>query len=175
MKPEPTTTARFEPHASADRFDAVRVRHVSQGEHVGRVAAGQGRHQGCGSRREDQLVVRQLVDLAAGVIQHRHRLVRPVDACDFLPRPHVDAKPASQELRRGDQQLLAIGDLAADIIGQAAVGEGHVFVLLQQDDLGVLVHAAGAGRGRSTAGDAAHNDDGQRIAAHTSPSLLSAL
>ena len=164
----------FRAAAVRRRLDAVRVRHVSQGEYVGRVAAGQRGHQGRSARREDQLVIRQVVGFSAGMIQHRHRLGSAIDAPDFLPRPHVDAKAAGQELRRGDQQLLPLGDLAADVVRQTAVGERNVLVLFQQDDLRVLVHAAGASRRRSAAGDAADDDDGRnRLGAHGSSFLRS--
>ena len=48
----------------------------------------------------------------------------------------------AEPLGRGDQQLPAVGDHAAEIIRQAAIGERHVAAPLEDEDLRVLIHAA---------------------------------
>ena len=50
-------------------------------------------------------------------------------------------------------------DTRAQVVGQAAVGEGDVGAALQQDDFGLLRQAPGAGGGRGAAGDASDDDD----------------
>ena len=72
-----------------------------------------------------------------------------------MPRAHVDWNRRANISGRRDQELLAVGDLAAEVVGQAAVREGDVGVLLEHHDPRVLVHAAGARRRGGAAGDAA--------------------
>ena len=83
-----------------------------------------------------------------------------VDGRDLGAHTHLDAEAALEQLWLGDEQLVAIGDLAADVVGQAAVGEGHIRVALEDDDPGVLVHAAGAGGSGGAAGNTADDEDG---------------
>ena len=117
---------------------------------------------GLRSGRQNQLAVPLLVGRAVRMVLHGDRAVRTINAHDLLPRAHVQAEPATQEIRRRHQQLVAVGDLAAQIVRQSAIGERDVFVLLKQDDLRLFVQPPSARRRRSTSGHAPHNHDRQR-------------
>ncbi len=119
-----------------------------------------GRDEGAGSGCEDELVVRHLVALAGVEICDGDGLGLAVDGGDLRAHAHLDAEATQEQLGLGDQELVAVLDLATKVVGQAAVGEGHVRVALEDDDLGVLVHAAGAGGGRGATGHAADDKDG---------------
>src|ERR1019366_2116741 len=73
-----------------------------------------------------------------------------VDGFDRRPGSHVELEAITQPLRRGDEQFLTLGDLAADVVGQTAVGEGHVRPTLEDDDLGVFGQATGSSAWRSS-------------------------
>ena len=89
--------------------------------------------------------------------------VTPVDADDLVPHPDVEAEPGAQGLRGLQQQRGALLDDAAHVVGQAAVGEGHVAAALVHRDLGVLQQAAQTGGRGHSAGDAAHDDDSHAV------------
>ena len=72
----------------------------------------------------------------------------------------LDTEPPQEQLRLGDQQLVTVADLAAEVVGQSAVGEGHIRVTLEDDDASVLVHAPGARGGGCAAGDSTDDEDG---------------
>ena len=61
----------------------------------------------------------------------------------------------AEPLGRGHQQLLPVGDHAADVIRQAAVGERDVAAPLEDEDFGVFIHAAEPRGARGPAGHAA--------------------
>ena len=125
------------------RGDPVGVVQVAQRKHTMAAQARQRGSKRAGAGREDQLIVVLAVNLAGDVILHGHRLDSAVDSYDFLPRAHIQAEPLFKQLLRGDQQLGAILDLAAQIIGQPAVGEGHIGILLKHDNVRLFVHAGG--------------------------------
>ena len=56
-------------------------------------------------------------------------------------------------------RLLAVGDHAADVVGQAAVGERDVAAALEDEDFGVFVHAAQPRGARRAAGHAADDQN----------------
>ena len=64
-------------------------------------------------------------------------------------RADLDAEEVAEPLGRGDQQLPAVGDHAADVIRQAAVGERNVAAPLEDEDFGAFIHAAEPGRARA--------------------------
>nr|WP_026782302.1 hypothetical protein [Pleomorphomonas koreensis] len=64
-----------------------------------------------------------------------------------------------EHLLGGDQQLVAIGNGAGDMIGQSAVGEADIGPALDEDDLRTLVQAAQARCRRRAARDATDDDD----------------
>jgi glycosyltransferase involved in cell wall biosynthesis len=106
--------------------------------------------------------------IAAVVLEvvHDHFFGHAINGHNLVLRAHVEVEFASQPLRCGDQQGLALGDGPADIIGQAAIGEGDVFAALKDDDLGLFIQAAQPRRGRRPAGHAPDDD----VSGHWNPS-----
>ena len=126
-------------------LDAVHVLQVPQGEDARQVDAGQRRADRGRTGGQDQLVVGFLVLPARSEVTDLDLLRRPVDRLHGGPHPHVELEAGPQALRRDDQQLVPFGDLAAEVVGQAAVGERHVRPPLEQDDLGVFRKTTGTG------------------------------
>ena len=141
------------------RGDPVRILQVTQRKHPACMQTPHGRRNGAGSRRQDQLVVVLRIDCAGGVILYGHRLGHAVNGRHFLPRTHVNTESPFKQLLRRHQQFGAVLNFAAQVIWQAAVGEGNIGVLLKHHDARLLVHAAGASRRGSAAGDAPHDQD----------------
>ena len=81
-----------------------------------------------------------------------------VDRRDLGLHPHVQVEPRLQALGGLQQQVAAVRDGAADVVGQAAVGERHVAAALEDDDLVGLVEPAQAGGSRCAAGHSADDD-----------------
>ena len=139
-------------------LDAVHVLQVPQGEDAGQVDAGQRRAQRCRTWGEDQLVVGFLVLPPRSEVTDTDLLRRPVDGLHGGPHPHVQVEAGPQALRRDDEQLVPLGDLAAEVVRQAAVGERHVRPPLEQDDVGVFRQATGTGGCRCAAGHATDDE-----------------
>ena len=59
-----------------------------------------------------------------------------------MPRANLDVERVAEPLGRGHQEPVPVGDHVADVIGQAAIGEGDVAAPLEDEDFGILVHAA---------------------------------
>ena len=76
-----------------------------------------------------------------------------------MPGADLDAEEVAEPLGRGDQQLPAVGNHAAKIIRQAAIGERHVAAALEDEDLRILIHAAEPSGTGSAAGHAADDQD----------------
>ena len=72
---------------------------------------------------------------------------------------HVDAVTRREAFGGGHQQLLARGDGARQVVGQAAIGETDVGAALDEHDLRGLVETAQARRRGGAAGDAADDHD----------------
>ena len=139
--------------------DAVHVLDVAErmhalGAHARDVGDERGRAGG-----EDQLVVGLIVFRACGMVADADGLLRAVDREGLMAHADVHIEALAEQFGLGHQQLGPVLDGAADVVGQAAVGEGDVRVLLQHDDAGVLVHPARTGGGGGSAGDAADDED----------------
>src|SRR5450759_871749 len=72
---------------------------------------------------------------------------------------HVQVQGRGQRLGSVQDEVVAGGDLAGEVVWQAAVCEGDVVTLFQNDDLSVLIEASGPGCGAHAAGDPADDDD----------------
>ena len=144
--------------------DAINVVHVSHGEDSGQVDAGQRRPQRLGPGGEHQGVVPLDRDGPGGDVVYLDRLVLAVDVADFVPRADLDIEEVAESLGRGHQQASAVADGAADVVGQAAVGEGDVAAPLEDVDFRPFVHASQPRRARRPAGHAA--DDQHTFASH---------
>ena len=114
-------------------------------------------HLGAGGQQ--QAIVR-LVRLGAGFkIAQPHGLGGAVDGERLGARAHVDAIARLKQRFRCNEQLLAFGDGAGNVIGQSAIGETDVGSALDEHDLSGFADAAQA-RGRGGAArDAADDDD----------------
>ena len=146
------------PPAAVQRpLDAVRVMEISQGEDAGQIGAGDRQARRGGAGGQNQLVVGLAIDPAGGQIADNDALACPVDRLDLGLRSHVQFEPLAEPLGRDDQQLAAIGDLAAEVVGQAAIGKRDVRSSLEEDDFGVFRKASRPGGSRGAARHASDN------------------
>ena len=141
------------------RLDAVGVGERPEGEDVREVGPRNRRADRGRTGGEDELVVRLVVDPARGQVADADRLPVPVDGLHVGPRPHVQAEPLAEPLGGGDEELVPPRDDLADVVRQAAVGEGDVRPPLEQHDVRAFGQAAGAGRRGGSPGDAADDDE----------------
>ena len=150
MKPAPTRTACFTPWSTRSLIRSVSCRFRKR-EDAGQVDAGDRWAKWCCPWCEDQLVVGFLVFPSRSEVTNTNLLGSAVDGLDRRPGSHVELEAGTQPLRRGDEQFLPFGDLAADVVRQAAVGERHIRPPLKQNDLGIFRQATGtSGCGSST-------------------------
>ena len=141
-----------------DEFpDLQGVLHRAEGEQPVDPHAGQGRLGGLGTGGQNQLVIGLRKGLAGGEVFHIHGLFRRVDGRHLVADPHVHPEPPPEALRRLEGQLRLVGDDTADIVGQAAVGIGHIPGPLEHHDLRRLIQPPEPGRRRGPAGHTAHN------------------
>ena len=128
---------------------------------------GSGGRSGDGAGGQHELVVGLDVLAARRELAHGDGLRRAVDRQHLVPGAHVEGEGLPQALRGLQQQRLAILDVAADVVRQAAVGERDVVVALEDDDVGALIEPAQARGSRHPAGDAAddHNLHGEPFSA----------
>ena len=111
---------------------------------------------------EDQLVVGLVVFRAGGVVADTYDLLGAVDGQGLVAHADLDVEALLEHLGLGHEELGAVLDDAAEVVGQAAVGEGDEAVLLEHDDAGLFVQTTGARGGRGAAGDAADDEDLRR-------------
>ena len=142
--------------------DGSRARGLAQGESV--VDRAQGVHaRGVeavdrgpareGTRGEDQVVVGECVGLAGLRICDLDTVRAGVDRRDLGVDAHVEVERSLEGMRRVEEKLGGVFDLAADVVRESAVREGHVLAALQHDDLGALVAPAQACRRAHATGD----------------------
>jgi len=93
-----------------------------------------------------------------------------IDGRHLLPHPRVNAETVPKTLRGLQRQLVPIHDHAAHIVGQAAVGVGHIAAALDHDDLRVFIQTADAGRSGRTARHTAYDHN-----FHLAPSTMAAI
>ena len=131
--------------------DGSRARGLAQGEGI--VDRAQGVHaRGVeavdrgpareGSRGEDQVVVGERVGLASLRVGDLDAVRAGVDRRDLGVDAHVEVERSLEGLRGVEEELGGVFDLAADVVREPAVREGHVPAALQHDDLGALVAPA---------------------------------
>ncbi len=140
--------------------DAVHVLEVSQGEDARVIDAGEGWAEGGGSGGEDEVVVGVVFFGAGGEVAEVDGFVFAVDAGGFGEGADFEVEELAEGVRGLEGEFGAVGDFAADVVGEAAVGEGDVGSAFDDDDAGFFGVAAGAGRGGSATGDAADDEDG---------------
>ena len=97
-----------------------------------------------GSWGEDQVVVGERVSLARLCVDDLDAAGTRVDHGDLGVDAHVQVECGLEGLRGVEEELGGVFDLAADVIREPAVREGHVLAALQHDDLGAFVAPAQA-------------------------------
>ena len=107
--------------------------------------------------RKQQFVVVFRIGRSVGTA-HRDGFGRGVYRHGFAFDTHVDPEPCAERGWGLNEEFLAFGDRAADVVGQSAVGVGDVTALFEQDDFGGLVRPANPCR-RSSAACNASDDD----------------
>ena len=106
-----------------------------------------------GSWGEDQVVVGERVSLAGLSVRDLDAAGARVDRRDLGVDAHVEVERSLEGLRGVEEELGGVFDLAADVVREPAVREGHVLAALQHDDLGALVAPAQACRRAHATGD----------------------
>ena len=141
------------------RAQDVRVRHGAQRAHLWTVEPGQRGDDRVCARGQHEGVVVDLQLGAGGEVADSDATALAVDGDHLVADAHVDVERVAQGVGRLQQQLSTVGDLAADVVGQAAVGEGDVLAALEDDDLRGLVEPAQPRRRRHPAGHSTHDHD----------------
>ena len=135
--------------------DGSRARGLAQGEGV--VDRAQGVHargveavdRGPAGKRpggKDQVIIGERVGLARLRVGDLDTVRAGVDRRDLGVDAHVKVERSLEGLRGVEEELGRVFDLAADVVREPAVREGHVLAALEHDDLGTLVAPAQAGR-----------------------------
>ena len=145
----------FDADEAGSEDDGARARGLAQGEsivdraqgvHARGVEAVDGRAGGEPSGGKDQVVVGERVSLAGLSVGDLDAAGTRVDRRDLGVDAHVEVERSLEGLRGVEEELGGVFDLAADVVREPAVREGHVPAALQHDDLGALVAPAQAGR-----------------------------
>ena len=142
--------------------DGSRARGLAQGEGV--VDRAQGVHArgveavdrgpACvGTWGEDQVVVGERVGLAGLRVGDLDAAGARADRGDLGVDAHVEVEGRFEGVRGVEEELGGVFDLAANVVREPAVREGHVLTALQHDDLSALVAPAQACRRAHATGD----------------------
>lgn len=95
---------------------------------------------------KDQVVVGERVGLAGLRVGDLDTAGTRVNRRDLGVDAHVEVEGRFEGVRGVEEELGGVFDLAANVVREPAVREGHVLAALQHDDLGALVAPAQAGR-----------------------------
>ena len=118
----------------------------AQGVHARGVEAVDGWAGGEPSGGKDQVVVGERVGLAGLRVSDLDTVRARIDRRDLGVDAHVKVESRFERLWGVEEELGGVFDLAADVVREPAVREGHVLAALQHDDLGPLVAPAQASR-----------------------------
>ncbi|MPM26868.1 hypothetical protein SDC9_73373 [bioreactor metagenome] len=141
-------------------FDFVHIRDVAQSEDVLCVLdAFDCRFDWFCACRDDQLVIAFFSCSACYYVFHCDCLFVAVDLHDFAEVLDADVEFLRHAADCLQQQVIALLDSAADVVRQAAVREGDVFTLFEDDDFVLFVQSSQACRCSRSASYAAddHN------------------
>lgn len=103
------------------------------------------------------MVVGERVGLAGLSVRDLDAVRAGVDRRDLGVDAHVEVERSLEGLRGVEEELGGVFDLAADVVREPAVREGHVLAALQHDDLGTLVAPAQARRRAHATRDSSDN------------------
>ena len=145
----------FDSDEAGTEDDGTRARGLAQGEGV--VDRAQGVYArgveavdrgpaGEAARGEDQVVVGERVGLAGLRVGDLDAVRAGIDRRDLGVDAHVKVEGRFERLRGVEEELGGVFDLAADVVRESAVRDGHVLAALQHDDLGTLIAPAQASR-----------------------------
>ena len=118
----------------------------TQGVHARGVEAVDRRTAGECPGGKDQMVVGERVGLAGLRVGDLDAVSTRVNCGDLGVDAHVEVEGRFEGVRGVEEELGGVFDLAADVVREPAVREGHVLAALQHDDLGALVAPAQACR-----------------------------
>ena len=139
--------------------DAVHVLERAQREDACIVDAGDRWADRRRAGREHQLVVAEPFAAAVDEVLRFDALAGTVDAHGFAACAHIEVEQALERSRRLHGEDIARRNLAADVVGQAAVGERDVGAAFEHGDLGRFAKTAGARGAGSTGGDATDDEN----------------
>ena len=140
-------------------IDGVGVRNVAQGKDVVFLHTRELGPDGGSAGGEDQLIIAFGVGFTGGVVPDGNGFRGGIHGQNLVVHPHIHIEAGMKGFGRLKLQLGTVGDGAADVVGQAAVGKGNEPAFLQQDNLGVFVITAQPGGSTSAAGDTADNQN----------------
>ena len=110
------------------------------------------------ARGEDQVIVGERVGLAGLRVRDLDAVRAGVDRRDLGVDAHVEVERSLEGFRGVKEELGGVFDLAANVVREPAVREGHVFAALQHDDLGALIAPAQACRRAHATGDSSDDE-----------------
>ena len=125
----------------------------AQGVHARGVEAVDRRAGGEPSGGKDQVIIGERVSFAGLSVGDLDAVRARVDRRDLGVDAHVEVERSLEGLRSVEEELGGVFDLAADVVREPAVREGHVLAALQHDDLGALIAPAQACRRAHATGD----------------------
>ena len=99
------------------------------------------------------MIIGERVGLARLRVGDLNASGRRIDRGDLRVDAHVEVERSFEGLRGVEEELGGVFDLAANVVREPAVREGHVFAALQHDDLGALIAPAQARRRAHTTRD----------------------
>ena len=88
---------------------------------------------------------------------HMHLVRVWVHACHLVTGVELDVVAVPESLGLCDQQLFAVGDFTAQVIGQPAVRKRRIAVFFVDDDASVFIASPCAGGSCGSTGNAANN------------------
>ncbi len=89
------------------------------------------------------------------LLAHGDLLLIAVNSYHLMPGAHADGKGDAHVIGSDDQQLVAFDDLAAYVVGQAAIRVRDVVIALEHHDFGMLVQPPEPSRSRHPGGHTA--------------------
>ena len=138
------------------------VGHAAKRENARTVDAGNRRAQRLRAGRQQQRVIRLVIALLPRRLHMDDALCR-VDMRDRTLRAHVDGEALAKQLGRHEQETLALLDLVAHIVGQAAVRKRNMLAAFEEDDLRLLIQPSQTRRRRRASRHAADDDVALRL------------
>ena len=140
-------------------LDLEGILNGAEREDIAFLDAGDGRHDGLGTGRENQLIVAFGIGLAGFQVSDRYGLGSGIDGGDFTLDADIDVEAVLEAHGGLQSQLLFFGDGAADIVGQTTVGIGYITAAFKHDDFSLFIQSTQTGCSCSAAGNAADNED----------------